>query len=135
MKNISITQFLKGYYTREYTNGKLAEDFFFDWFCKDSELPRRAKNLTQDLLEIVTSPRFNPNTSYFFFKNNCPMEGELYDDFRICDMNTGKVLYTVVPSSGFKSDEGQAEVWGRENDFDEALVEGEWSEIVEWFQI
>ena len=47
------------------------------------------------------------------------MMGPLYDDFRICDLETGNVIYTVVPSYN-----GQSEVWGSANDFKEPLFEG-----------
>jgi hypothetical protein len=55
---------------------------------------------------------------YVFFKNNCPMRGPLRDDFRICDRETGDVLFTVTPTTG------RVEVWGSENHFSEALFEG-----------
>lgn len=29
------------------------------------------------------------------FKNNCPIVGDLYDDFRICDIEKGRNLYVV----------------------------------------
>ena len=60
------------------------------------------------------------------FKNNCPCNGSLYDDFRICDVKTGEVIYTIVPSDGFKKTKGKAIVWGRENDFEEPchILEG-----------
>ena len=61
------------------------------------------------------------DSTYVFFKNNCPFDGPLYDDFRICDIESGNVLYTVTPKSGHT---GKAELWGRENDFEEPLKTG-----------
>jgi hypothetical protein len=46
--------------------------------------------------KLTDSKRVNLDKMYVFFKNNCPMRGPLYDDFRICDKEDGKVLYTVV---------------------------------------
>jgi hypothetical protein len=31
------------------------------------------------------------------FANCCPGEGKLYDEFKICDLETGEVIYSVVP--------------------------------------
>ena len=69
----------------------------------------------------------------FFFKNNCPCNGSLYDDFRICDIDTGDVIYTITPSSGHKVDEGAASVWGKENEFENELVNGTWQDVLDFF--
>jgi hypothetical protein len=102
---------------------------WFDWFCKDSSLRNKTYALTAKLKQIVSSPKINPATMYVLFKNNCPCYGKLYDDFRFCDMITGDVIYTVVPAGGNR----QAEVWGKENDFKEALVEGTWNDVLFFF--
>ena len=49
------------------------------------------------------------------------MSGPLYDDFRICDVETGDVIWTVTPKCGHS---GKAEVWGRQNDFKGPIAVG-----------
>ena len=105
---------------------------FFDWFCKDTSLPNKAKKLFARLRGIVRSGKFDPAKCYVFFKNNCPCCGGLYDDFRICDMETGDVLYTICPSRTV-SGRSFATVWGRDNDFEKPLVKGTWREVRAWF--
>jgi len=42
----------------------------------------------------------------------------LRDDFRICDRETGDVIWNVTPTSG------RVEVWGSENHFSEPIFDG-----------
>lgn len=113
---------------------------WYDWFCKSRALVNRGKKLLTKLKVVVKAnaknpnPKFNPDETYVFFKNNCPLYGSLYDDFRICDIETGDVLYTITPSSGYCSNKGTAELYGKENDFKEPLVSGEWKDIVKFFK-
>lgn len=109
------------------------EDLWFDWFCKDSSLERKGKSLLSKLKAIAKSDKFDNNQCYVFFKNCCPCRGRLYDQFKICDVETGDVLYCVTPKSGHYADNGLGEVWGKENDFKEALFRGSWKEIKQWF--
>jgi len=82
---------------------------FYDWFCKDSSLERKAKALFPKVKKFVAAqPEIDPSRTYVFFKNNCPGAGPLYDDFRIC--NEKEVIYTVIPKC---SHSGQAEIWGK----------------------
>ena len=105
---------------------------FYDWFCKDSSLPRKSETLIAKLKTILkNNKRFDPAKCYVFFKNNCPMVGGLYDDFRICDIETGDVLYTVAPRNPHVN--GKASVWGEENDFMKPLVTGSWADIKAFF--
>ena len=94
---------------------------FYDWFCKDSSLKRKAESLFKKTKLFVKMKDVDLDNTYVFFKNNCPAVGPLYDDFRICDIESGNVLYTVTPKSGHT---GKAEVWGRENGFEEPLKTG-----------
>jgi len=108
-------------------------DLWYDWFCRDSSLERKGKALLKKLKMIASSKKFNNDKCYVFFKNNCPCVGNLFDDFRICDKETGDVLYCVVPKSGYKRDNGRAQVFGVDNDFREPIVEGTWREVKAWF--
>jgi hypothetical protein len=101
---------------------------FYDWFCKDSSLPNKARTLFAKMKSLVRSGKFDPAKCYVFF-NNYPCCGKLYDDFRICDLETGDILYTVSPSNRV----GKADVWGVDNDFEAPLVSGTWREVRMWF--
>jgi hypothetical protein len=106
---------------------------WFDWFCKDSVLKGKTKKLYKKVLQILKSSKIDVDSQYVIFKNNCPVYGNLYDDFRICDRETQDVIFTVTPSSGHTSEKGKASVHGRENNFQAPLVEGTWKDVVEWF--
>ena len=95
---------------------------FYDWFCKDSSLERKAHALFPRVKRFLKEhPEIDILSTYVFFKNNCPMNGPLYDDFRIVDIESGNVLFTVTPKCGHS---GQAEIWGRSNDFKEPIKVG-----------
>ena len=87
---------------------------FYDWFCKDTSLKNKSIKLFKQVKRWVKFRNTDTEKVYVFFKNNCPVNGPLYDDFRICDVETSDVIWTVVPKCGHS---GKAEVWGRANEF------------------
>lgn len=106
---------------------------WYDWFCKESSLTNKGIKLLKRLDKISKSKKFDVRKTYVFFKNNCPVCGHSYDDFRICDISSGDVLYTVIPKSGHDAHNGKGLVYGHENDFNGPLIEGTWKQIKEWF--
>ena len=59
------------------------------------------------------------------------MHGRLYDDFRICDVATHDVIFTVVPRSGHDANEHQAQLWGAINNFKEPIVaSSNWKQLL-----
>jgi len=94
---------------------------FYDWFCKDKALKGKATKLYKQVKRWVKFRNTDTEKVYVFFKNNCPVNGPLYDDFRICDLETGDVIWNVTAKNGHS---GQAEVWGRLNNFQEAIAVG-----------
>lgn len=109
--------------------GKRSNDCygFFDWFCDQMSLPRRANRLLKVLRTVTKAnkSRFVPEKCYVFFKNNCPLIGRTYDDFRICDKETGKVLINVCPT--------RHEIWSFVNDFKKPFYFNNMKELKTWF--
>lgn len=137
-KETSIKELLEKRTNKTLTDEDV-EDLWYDWFCKDKAILNRGKALLSRLSSInkansVNKSKFDPEKTYTFFKNNCPVNGRLYDDFRICDIETGDVIWTIIPKSGHYVDEGRAFLWGKVNDFREPVVEGTWKDIVEYFK-
>jgi hypothetical protein len=94
---------------------------FYDWFCSDKALKAKSEKLFKMVKRWVKYRNTDTEKVYVFFKNNCPANGPLYDDFRICDVETGDVIWTVTPKCGHS---GKAEVWGRQNDFKGPIAVG-----------
>ena len=120
MERISLKQWIKNFNNGEYES----EDFktqceagWYDWFCKDTSLKNKTYKMGNIIKHITNENLLN--NCYIFFKNNCPVVGPLYDDFRICSLETGNVLYTIV--IGDRREETTYVVYGRENDFTSAL--------------
>jgi hypothetical protein len=108
---------------------------FYDWFCVDSSLKNKAIKLFKKLEQLSKTKKFDIEKTYCFFKNNCPMSGGLYDDIRICDINTGDVIYTITPSTKRRSENSISEVWGKDNDFNGPLFLKSWKEVKTFFGV
>lgn len=128
-KHLSIKEILKQANTGELS----VKDLWYDWFCSEKSLENRVNKLLKKLDSISESTKFDSDKTYVFFKNNCPIDGKLYDDFRICDIETGDVIYTIIPASGHSIHNGIGQVFGRENNFEKPIFEGSWKEIKNWF--
>jgi hypothetical protein len=125
MAKISLRQQLEAFDKGIYLDSDGGESWcfnFYDWFCKDESLKRKAETLFKQVKRFVgANPSIDQDNHYVFFKNNCPMNGPLYDDFRICDMKEGEVIYNVTAKSGHTH---QAEVYTRANGFNEPFRVG-----------
>ena len=129
----SIRNFLKNFKEGQYESKNVKTQIdagWYDWFCKDSSLYNKTKVLAEKLLSILPSYKIDIDKQFVFFKNNCPCVGSLYDDFRICDLKSGDVIWTITP----KGNKGQSEVWGRENGFEKPIISGTWSEVLNFFR-
>ena len=73
---------------------------WYDWFCKDSSLKNKTQFLGKKLISLLPTNLFDIEKTYVFFKNNCPLDGNLYDSFSICNIENGDVLFWITPSNG-----------------------------------
>ena len=134
----TLRQWLKNFVEGQYSakdRQTQCDAGWFDWFCKNESLVNKTYSLAPKVAKVAKSPKVNIDTCYLLFKNNCPMYGSLYDDFRLCDLESGEVIFTVVPKCGHTAKLGQTEIWGRENDFDAPLYEGDWKGALKWFSV
>lgn len=128
-ERISLKEWIENFNNGEYE----AKDFktqcnagWYDWFCKDESLANKTKKMGKIIKKI--NNEYLLNNCYVFFKNNCPVVGPLYDDFRFCklvDDGDSRVLYTI--SINDKRNNYTYTVYGRENDFETALFETNYS--------
>ena len=68
---------------------------WYDWFCKDSSLAAKTKRMGNIIKDVKSGGKVDLTNWYVWFKNNCPLNGPLYDDFRFADIETGEVQFTI----------------------------------------
>jgi hypothetical protein len=126
-----IEKFNKGdFESKDYATQ--CEAGWYDWFCKDTSLAGKTKRMGNIVKQIKPDGKINLETMYVWFKNNCPLNGPLYDDFRFADIETGDVQFTIQIAS--PHNEKRYTVYGRKNNFDNPLFESDSSrELVKWF--
>ena len=123
MKTANLKQQLEAFKAGQFLESDGDSDtgcyLFYDWFCKDTSLKNKARRLFGNVKTFLKhNPDIDQTKYYVFFKNNCSMSYGLYDDFRICDMETQDVIWNVTPRSAHS---GQAEVWGAVNDWNSPI--------------
>jgi hypothetical protein len=125
MSKATIRQQLEAHSQGRYLDSSGEESWcftFYDWFCKESSLQKKADTLFAQLKRfLAANPNIDIDKHYVWFKNNCPMNGPLYDDFRIADIETGDTMYTVTAKCGHS---GLAEAYSRAHGFNEPIATG-----------
>jgi hypothetical protein len=114
----------------EYVNDSY---FFWDWFCQEKALKIKSKLLMTKAEKVMSKLGLDPEKYYVTFKNNCPMNGKLYDSFQICTYDEkGDVVIWCAPSLGYKQDEGKAQLVDmrvREGGEDGTITTWSWKEL------
>lgn len=113
-EKVSLRQQMEAWEKGEYVLYPHCNDFY-DWFCKETSLPgksRKLQRMVKKLIAVLQGPSVptpvDLDEVYVCFKNNCPVNGPLYDSFSICSRTTGDVLYWVTGKSGHT---GLAEIY------------------------
>ncbi|AUD64600.1 hypothetical protein BK011_02480 [Tenericutes bacterium MZ-XQ] len=105
---------------------------WYDWFCKDESLVNKTKRMGNIVKQFKDGGKVNLETMYVWFKNNCPLAGSLYDDFRIADIESGDTLFTIQINC-FR-EEKRYTIYGKKNNFDTPLYNTDSiKELVNWF--
>ena len=84
---------------------------FFDWFCRDNGLKSRMLKMKGKIAFLVKSGVIDGDKNRVILKNNCPYDGELYDDFRVIDIETDEMICGLAPSLGYNHMKGKCEFW------------------------
>ena len=138
METITLVEFAERFSAGEFASKDRDTQIdagWYDWFCNTSSLAAKTEYLGKKVLSILDSKKFDKNKTYVFFKNNCPCVGPLYDQFSICDIESGDVLFCCqyLKKGSHGCDKAHWEIYGRENDFKDVLIEGTWNECKKWF--
>jgi hypothetical protein len=81
--------------------------------------------------QIKPGGKVDLETSYVWFKNNCPLNGSLYDDFRIADIETNNNLIVIQIDCVWN--ESKYTVYERLDGFDKPVFKTNSSrELVKW---
>ena len=77
-KQIKLSEWIQRFNTGEFdkpdTKAQI-EAGWFDWFCRDSSLANKTKKMGNIIKQIKTGGKVDLETSYVWFKNNCPLNG------------------------------------------------------------
>jgi hypothetical protein len=89
---------------------------FFDWFCRDKGLKSRMLKIKGKISFLVKSGVIDGDKNRVILKNNCPYDGDLYDDFRVIDIETDEMICGLAPSLGYTHMKGKCEFWKFDKD-------------------
>ena len=105
---------------------------WFDWFCRDSSLANKTMKMGNIIKQFKAGGKVDLETSYVWFKNNCPLNGPLYDDFRIADIENNNNLFVVQIDCVWN--DSKYTVFERLDGFEKPVFQTESSrELVKWF--
>jgi hypothetical protein len=108
-KQIKLSEWIQRFKSGEFDKPDTTTQInagWFDWFCSE--------------------------TSYVWFKNNCPLNGPLYDDFRIADIENNNNLFVVQIDCVWN--DSKYTVFERLDGFEKPVFQTESSrELVKWF--
>ena len=135
---ISINEWINKFLSGEFDSQDVRVQIqagWYDWFCKDSSLVNKTKKMGNIVRQVKRGGKVNLDDWYVWFKNNCPLNGPLYDDFRFASLETGDVQFTIQINCCWNKH--RYAVYGRtpdgEGHWDEPLFESDsLKDLVKW---
>ena len=130
-----IDEFMEGNFDADDVKTQIKAGWY-DWFCKDSSLANKTKKMGNIIKQVKRGGKVDVENWYVWFKNNCPLNGPLYDDFRFADLETGDVQMTIQLDCCWNNH--RYSVWGRRHpsadfELDRPLFETDSvKELVNW---
>lgn len=129
-----IDEFLEGNFDSSDVRTQINAGWY-DWFCKDSSLVKKTAKMGNIIKQVREGGKVNLSDWYVWFKNNCPLNGPLYDDFRFASLETGDVMFTIQINCCWNKH--RYTVYGRtldgEGHWDEPLFESDsLRDLVKW---
>lgn len=97
-EKITLRNWINNFKNEKYTTLDVKtqiEAGWYDWFCKDSSLRNKTYKMGNIIKQIKEGGKINLDSTYVWFKNNCPLAYPLYDDFRLADIQS-KVTKLLV---------------------------------------
>lgn len=104
---------------------------WYDWFCKDSSLKNKTKRMGNIIKQLKDGGKVDLDNTYVWFKNNCPVSGPLFDDFKITSIKDNEVQFNITIACPWE--DKRYTVYGISNVFFKPLLETDSSrELVKW---
>ncbi len=113
-KEISIAEWIKNFQIGLYAYKDRTTQIkagWFDWFCKEESLRNKTYKMGKIIAQVKKGGKVDLDNWYVWFKNNCPVNGPKYDDFRFARMDTGDVMFTIQIDCCWNKK--KYTVWGR----------------------
>ena len=134
-KELTLKQWIKLFNNGEFDGDSVQTQIqagWYDWFCRDTSLKNKTKRMGQIIKQFKETSKVDLDNTYVWFKNHCPLNGPLFDDFRIADIKDNSVIYTVLIDSPWE--DARFVVYGKEDFFDKPLFKtNKQRELVKWF--
>ena len=98
MKETSVREWIARFLNNEFQGNDFKTQVvagWYDWFCKTGSLRNKTYRIGRIVKQVRNGGKVDLDNWYVWFKNNCPMNGPLYDDFRFALLETGDVMFTI----------------------------------------
>jgi hypothetical protein len=133
-KRIPLRTWIQRFNNNEYESLDVKvqiEAGWYDWFCRDTSLKNKTKKMGNIIKQIKDGGKVNLDETYIWFKNNCPMSGPLYDDFRIANIHDGATQLLVQIDSPWE--DAKYAVYSVDDFFDKpVLITNSSRQLVKW---